>query len=249
MRAWASRPAPRGLGPLLGVLTGAILVAAAIYFVRGYSNNPGITPMADFVLYRDAGARWLAGDGFYLSRQLAGPYTVTIGDVLYPPPTVLVFALLAVLPLVLSAVVWWSVPVAAVLLSLRWLRPAAWSWPVLALTLWWPPTLDRIATGNPVLWITGAAYLAAVVPGPSIFVILKPTLAPFMFFRANHLNWLIAGIILIAISLPFGNLWVQYFQVIFNAKSFAGPAYSLEEFPMLAGALVAFAASERHKSK
>ena len=39
----------------------------------------------DVALYRDAASRWLAGGPFYEPRQLAGPYEVAHGDILYPP--------------------------------------------------------------------------------------------------------------------------------------------------------------------
>jgi hypothetical protein len=236
---------PIGWQPLFTVLTLAILGAAIYYFARGYSSQAGISSLSDFVLYRDAAGRWLAVGQFYLPHQLEGAYAVSIGDVLYPPPILVLLVPIAILPLPLAALTWWAVPAGLIAASLWRLRPAAWSWPLLALTLWWPSTLDRIATGNPLIWIVAALYVTAVIPGPSVLVLLKPTLAPFAFFRANSRRWGIAAGALVVVSLLFGPLWFDYARVIANARSFAGPGYSIEEFPALTGALVAFVARQR----
>ena len=234
-----------GWRPLFAVLTLAILIATAYYFARGYSADAGISALSDFVLYREAAWRWLTDGSFYLARQLDSPYTVTIGDVLYPPPFLVLLVPIALLPLPLAALTWWGIPAAIIAVCLVRLRPAPWSWPLLALTLWWPSTLDRIAAGNPLIWLTAILYLTALVPGPSALILLKPTLAPFAFFRANNRQWGIVAGTLLLISLFFVPLWFDYARVLANARSFAGLGYSLEEFPALAGALVAFAARGR----
>jgi hypothetical protein len=241
-----SRRRARGWRPILIALTIAILIAGLVYLIRGYGGEgDGIKRFADFVLYRDAGARWLGGGPFYLPHQLAGPYVIEIGDVLYPPPTLVLFALLGILPIGLAAVVWWGVPAAVIACCLWRLRPAAWSWPLLALTLWWTPTIDRIAVGNPLMWLAAAMYAATVFPGAAVLVALKPTLAPFALFRANHRSWWISAGLLAAVSLLFLPLWFDYLKILENARSFAGAGYSFEESPALLGAIVAFLARTR----
>jgi hypothetical protein len=246
VRPAGGRPVPQGWRALWVVLTVAILIAALAYLIRGYGGEAdGIKRFADFVLYRDAGARWIGGGPFYLPHQLAGPYVIAIGDVLYPPPTLFVFALVGILPIGLAAVVWWGVPAVVVAFCLWRLRPAVWSWPLLALTLWWTPTIDRIAVGNPLMWLVAAMYAATVFPGAAVLVALKPTLAPFALFRANHRSWWISAGVLAAISLLFLPLWFDYLKVLENARSFAGAGYSFEESPALVGAIVAYLARER----
>ena len=68
----------------------------------------------DFVLYRDAAARWLAGGPYFEPYQLTGPYPITAGDVLYPPVALWLFVPFTILP----AVPWWVVPIGV----------TAWGW-------------------------------------------------------------------------------------------------------------------------
>ena len=52
----------------------------------------------DYLLYRDAAARWLAGGPFFEPYQLAGPYPISAGDILYPPVALWLFVPFTVLP-------------------------------------------------------------------------------------------------------------------------------------------------------
>ncbi len=45
----------------------------------------------DFQLYREVTMRWLGGGPFYQPYQLAGPYPISAGDVLYPPVALWLF--------------------------------------------------------------------------------------------------------------------------------------------------------------
>ena len=76
----------------------------------------------DYVLYRDAAARWLAGGPFFEPYQLAGPYAISAGDILYPPVGLWLFVPFAVLPAPVAAVMWWAIPIgitAGAILRLR----------------------------------------------------------------------------------------------------------------------------------
>ena len=70
---------------------GVAIFAIAAQLVIGfpYANQGGTDWGADLRGYVEASRSWLAGDGFYLPRQLHGPYPIELGDVLYPP-TVLI---------------------------------------------------------------------------------------------------------------------------------------------------------------
>ncbi len=63
----------------------------------------------DYRLYMDATERWLRGGPFYEPYQLAGPYTISAGDILYPPVALWLFVPLSFLP----ACMWWLVPLGA----------------------------------------------------------------------------------------------------------------------------------------
>jgi hypothetical protein len=202
-------------------------------------------PGGDFVLYRDAAARWLGGHGFYQSWQLNGHYAIWGGasPILYPPLALLLFVPFTFLPLAL----WWAIPATLIGWSLWRLRPAAWSWPLMALWAAWPPTLVMAMHGNPVMWCLAAAAVGSVIAGPAVLVLIKPTLAPFALIGANRRTWWFAFAGLVALSLPFGFLWVDWIRAVTNSDG--SLAYSLEEIPTLALPLIALAGRrERRRS-
>ena len=96
----------------------------------------------DFALYRDVAARWLAGGPFYEPHQLAGPYEVAHGDVLYPPVGLWLFVPFTVLP----AVLWWGIPAGLTAWAIWRVRPRPAVWPLMALCLAWPTTPLKIWT-------------------------------------------------------------------------------------------------------
>ena len=106
----------------------------------------------DFALYRDVAARWLAGGPFYEPHQLAGPYVVAHGDILYPPVGLWLFVPFTVLP----AFLWWAIPAALTVWAIARVRPRPAVWPLMALCLAWPTTPLKIWTGNPVIWAMAA---------------------------------------------------------------------------------------------
>ena len=165
----------------------------------------------DFDLYRDATARWLAGGSFFEPYQLAGPYEIRAGDILYPPVALWLFAPFAAAgggPLgAVAAILWWAIPLAITGAVVLRLRPAPWAWPLLALCAANPTTLLKTWTGNPVIW-SMAALAIAVIGGrtrfAAPFVLLKPSLAPFALFGANRRSWWLGLAAVVALCVPFG---------------------------------------------
>jgi hypothetical protein len=199
----------------------------------------------DYRLYRDATERWVSGGPFYEPYQLAGPYPISAGDILYPPVALWLFVpfSVAVGPVVaaLQWVAWWLVPlgiVAGVVLALR-PRPAAW--PLIALCLANPTTLLKIWTGNPVIWSMAALALAVVGSSrfTAPFVLLKPSLAPFALFGIHRRSWWAGAAVLVLLGLPFGAMWADWLTSLANSQG-GGLLYSSLEFPMLLLPLVAW---------
>ena len=85
---------------------GTFTLAIVVTVVGAYQLGPGL----DYRIYMDRAADWLEGDGFYLARQLDGPYALLSGDALYPPISLLLFAPFTSLP----AVLWWAIPIGIV---------------------------------------------------------------------------------------------------------------------------------------
>jgi len=195
----------------------------------------------DRQLYANAALSWLGGHGFYLPHQLAGPYEITPGDVLYPPPMLLIFAPLALLPPIL----YYLIPLGITAAVVAWHRPSIEAWPAIAFCLWWPTTTVVIAGGNPGIWLMTFMALATVWRAAAVLVLLKPTLAPFAFFGANRRSWWLGLAVLVAISVLFLPLWPDYVAATLNATGGGGIFYSIGQVPMLLLPLAAWAMRTR----
>lgn len=198
----------------------------------------------DFALYRDVAARWLAGGPFYEPHQLAGPYVVAHGDILYPPVGLWLFVPFTVLP----AFLWWAIPAALTVWAIARVRPRPAVWPLMALCLAWPTTPLKIWTGNPVMWAAAAMSVAIVYRWAAPFALLKPSLFPFAAFGIRERAWWVGLGVLLLLCLPFGGLWADWVASVINSRG-SGPLYSVLEAPMLLLPLVAWAGRTRQVSR
>lgn len=198
----------------------------------------------DISLYREAAARWVAGGPFYEPRQLAGPYEVAHGDILYPPIGLWLFVPVALLPSVPALAIWWGVPAAVTIWAVHRLRPRPAVWPLIALCLAWPTTPLKTWTGNPVIWSVAAMAIATAWRGAAPFSLLKPSLFPFALFGIRQWSWWVGLAIFIALCLPFGSLWLDWVTTVVNSRG-GGLLYSALEAPMLALPLVAWLGRHR----
>jgi hypothetical protein len=200
----------------------------------------------DFQLYRDAATRWLA-DGafngsFFEPYQLAGPYQIGAGDILYPPTGLWLFVPFTFLP----AVFWWAIPLGLTARVVGFLRPDPRVWPLIALCLAWPTTPLKIWTGNPVIWAMAAVALGTIYRWPSVFALIKPSLFPFALFGANRRSWWLGLAVFVALSLPFGSMWADWVTSVVNSRG-GGILYSALEIPMLLLPLVAWLGRTSHR--
>ena len=144
-------------------------------------SDPNLNVGADYQLYMEATRRWAQGGPFYEPYQLAGPYTIRHGDVLYPPVALLLFLPFTLLP----AALWWAIPIATTLAILLRLRPSVVVWPVMAACVGWQPAQLLIINGNPVLWVMTAVGLGTIFRWPYVFALIKPTLFVFALVGAR----------------------------------------------------------------
>ena len=228
------------------ILLGAIL--AEIVEIATNLDRLAFPLDGDRVLYAAAARSWLDGHGFYHAYQLAGPYDIVSGDILYPPPMLLVFAPLAALPDPLGGFLYYAIPLGITIAAVVWLRPAPVGWPAILFCLWWPTTVVVIAGGNPGIWLMAFMALGCVWRPLSVLVFLKPTLAPFAFFGANRRSWWIALGVLALVSLAFLPLWPDFIRASLNARGGGGVFYSIGQAPMLLLPLAAWATSMRRRS-
>lgn len=233
------------LDRLIAVRRGAIALTVLFVLVDLFDlsvNAPTLRLQVgvDYQLYVDSAARWLNGGAYFQAYQVAGPYQISAGDILYPPVALLLFVPFTFLP----ALLWWLLPGAALAWSLRRLRPAPAVWPMLAACAAWPTTPLKILTGNPVIWAVAALALGVLYAWPSVLVLIKPSLFPFALFGARRRSWWLALAIFVGVSLPFGSLWIDWVHSVLNSQG-GGIAYSSLEIPMLAFPLIAWLGRER----
>ncbi|HET9613262.1 MAG TPA: hypothetical protein VFP22_00500 [Candidatus Limnocylindrales bacterium] len=206
----------------------------------------------DFALYRDATARWLGGGPLYEPYQLAGPYPISAGDILYPPVALWLFVPFAIPTGFLgaaAAVGWWAIPLAVVGLGVAALRPRPLVWPLIALCASNPTTILKVWTGNPVIWAMAAMAVAVVGARwrfAAPFVVLKPSLAPFALFGVARRSWWAGAAVLAVLSAPFlaGGLWADWLKTLANSRG-GGLLYSSLEAPMLLLPIVAWLGRRR----
>ena len=220
---------------VLGVL--AILSAAQLFQIV-YGNRVGIG--VDFHQYLDHVARWQSTGQLYLPRQLAGPTTVMDGDPLYPPTVVWLLLPFTVLP----EPIWWIVPSVIIVITLVRLRPAPWTWPVLAIVALWPRTPALLLYGNPGMWMVAFICLALWRAWAGPLILLKPSLAPFALLGFGRRSWFIALAVVVVASIPFGTLWLDYLTVLSN--SHVTLTYSLLDLPLTLAPVIAFLGRRRN---
>jgi hypothetical protein len=197
---------------------------------------------ADYQLYVDVTRRWISGGAFYQPWQLAGPYSLAdpYGAILYPPVALWLFAPFTVLP----AALWWILPIAAVTWVIWRHRPDPRVWPLLGLCLAWPPTVVKVITGNPVIWVMACVALGTIYAWPAVFVLIKPSLFPFALIDMRKRSWWFCLVIFALACLPFGGMWASWLETVLNARD-GGVLYSVQEIPLLLFPVIA-ALGSRH---
>jgi len=231
------------------VLLGLAITEAVIIVGKAVPDSYGV----DFHAYQVHVARFLAGGSLFESWQLAGPYEIHAafaGEVapanvfpsLYPP---LIIPLVAPF-LVLPEILWWAIPIGLVLYTIWRLRPAPWSWPVMAALLVYPRTADIVLSGNPAMWVVAAVGAAAVWHWPGVLVLLKPSLFPFALIGIRSRSWWLAAGILAIASLGFLSAWLEWLVVLQNVRG-STVLYNLRDAPSVAIPVVAFVGSRRFR--
>lgn len=199
-----------------------------------------VTFGTDRAIYVTATERWLAGGPFYYPEQLAGPYHLRVGHVLYPPVALWFFVPASFLPPLL----WWAIPLTIVGAVIVHHRPAPWAWPLIAACLGFQWSVMLLATGNPTLWLSAAVALATLRGGWAVAVLAKPTLFPFALVGIRRRWWWLALGLFVLACLPFGAMWLDWWTAVTNAYGWrVGLLYSLGDVPWLLAPVIARAAS------
>lgn len=204
------------------------LAAAEGWFVLSTALSHSGTIGLDFTMYQDRTRDFLAGEGFYRARQLAGPYLIEAGDALYPPSLLLLMVPFA---LGLPAPLWWMVPLGVIAAAIVAVRPP-W-WPLLVVILVYPRTWANLLYGNPSLWAFAAIAAGMAWRWPAVLAVLKPTLGLFALVGIRDRRWWVTLAVAAVVSLPFGALWFDYLRVLRDASAAAlGPDYLAGDLPI-----------------
>jgi hypothetical protein len=220
---------------LVGVF---LLLWAAEWYVAISSQGALAAMGTDYRTYMDAARAWLAGGSFYPARELAGPYQIELGAVLYPPIALVLFVPFTVLPAPL-----WSLSPAVILAAVVWHhRPAPWTWVVIAACLaLGPVTTMAYWYGTPTIWMAAFLALASVYSWPGVLVLLKPAIFPFAIVGIGDRRWWIAAAVLGLVSLALLPMWVDWFRVLLNARGpRANLLYAFSDLPLMAIPLAAW---------
>jgi|GEM_PF-1419654 hypothetical protein len=234
-----SHPVQLGLA-LFTVLT-AIAFAWRLWVVLSVGEGGSVVGV-DRGIYKEAALRWAGGGFWYYPAQLAGPYTIIQGHVLYPP-TALAWLVPAAY---LQDALWWGLPICAIAGIVWHHRPMIWAWPAMGLCLSTFWSVEIIASGNPGLWIAMFAALGTVWRPAFALVLLKPSLGPFALLGARSRGWWVLLAAFILVSLALLPMWIDYLHVLLNGRgSVAVVWYSIRDVPLVCVPLVAWAARAR----
>jgi hypothetical protein len=214
-----------------------LLVVAALLAVAIASttiDRPPVVFGSDLELYLAATRAALAGSGFYPAEQLAGPFSVEVGVVLYPPTTIALFAPFLVLP----AILWWLIPLGLTAWLVVELRPSLLAWGVIALCAAFPQSVGLVVHGNPAMWVLLVLAIAVRERWLSALVLVKPSLLPFALLGIRDARWWITVGVGVVASLAILPLWLDYLRVLGNVQG--SLLYSLGDVPLVSIPIVAW---------
>ena len=225
---------------LLATIVGIEVLWIVFVLVNQWLTNPSFG--LDYRWHVDAARRLLETGTPYWPWQIAGPYEIGEGAILYPPTAFLLFIPFIWLP----AVLWWAIPIAILVAFIAIHRPPLWAWAVIGGIVAFEKSLNVFVFGNPSMWIVAAIAAGTVLAWPFILVVAKPTFAPIALLGIRHRSWWIAAAVLVALSVPFARVWVDWFAVVRNSN--VSLIYNLPTLPLMLAPLVAWLTGVRRPS-
>ena len=232
--------------PVTGVFL-SILVAIPVGFLLVATltvSDPGARLGIDYEVHMGSARQWLAGGGFYWPWQFTQTYGIAEQPVLYPPVALALFVPMSFLP----AVLWWAIPLGIIGYALWHHRPRPWAWPLMTAGFLFPTGAWMVWSGNALMWIAAFVALATLGKGAGPLILLKPTLAPFALIGIRDRRWWVALVGVAALALLALPLWFDYRAVMANFTA-ANPLYSLPDYPLMAGIVVAWWASPSSRGR
>ncbi len=223
-------------------IVGAIVTLELVWILFVLASSLGNPSFGlDYRWHMDATRRMLDTGTPYLAWQLAGPYEIGNGAILYPPTAFALFLPFLVLP----AVLWWVVPITITAAAMAIHRPPAWTWTVTVALFGLEKSLNVYVFGNPTMWIVAAVAAGTVVRWPFVYLLAKPTFAPIALIGARRRSWWLALGIMAVGSLAFGHMWIDWVAVVRNSN--VSLSYNLPTLPLVLAPLIPWIASEPDK--
>ncbi len=189
----------------------------------------------DYRWHMEAAQRLIDTGTPYLPFELAGPFTIGEGAILYPPTAFLLFIPFLWVP----GILWWVIPIVILGYGLWWHRPPLWAWVVIASILSLEKSLNVFVFGNPSMWIVAAIAAGTIWRWPFAFVFAKPTFAPIALLGIRRRSWWVTCVVLGLASVPFLPVWFDWFTVVRNSD--VSLLYNLPTLPLMLAPLVAWA--------
>ncbi len=238
--AQPGRPRIRPWHVAVGVVLGLELAWIAVILVASTGQASfGL----DYAWHMDASRRLLDTGTPYWPWQIAGPYAIGNGAILYPPTAFALFIPFLWLPLVL----WWVIPIGITAFAMTRHRPPAWVWPLAVAPLCLEKSLNVYVFGNPTMWLVAATAAGTVWHWPFVLAVLKPTFAPIALLGMRHRSWWIAVGVTAVVSLAFGRIWFDWFAVVANSD--VSLAYNLPTLPVVLAPLLPWIAAPGHPAR
>ncbi len=173
--------------------------------------------LRDFELYMKAGERWLSGAPVYLDVPLAIlPADPSNYPFLYPPVTLPLFGVLALIPFAIAAGLWVAMSVGAIIAGLRWLG-LSWRWSLVILA--WPPVAQGLFVGNVAIPMFALFAAAPWRPGllaiPPLFKVYSAIAALWLLRREHWRSAILGGLVVggacvVTLSLIGPQLWLDW---------------------------------------
>ena len=224
---------------VIGLSLLAIVTELVVGFA--YLNWASTDWGGDLRYYTDATRRWLAGEAFYLPRQLAGPYEIQMGDILYPPTAIYLFLPFVFLP----SQLWWALAIVIPAYAFWVWRPAGWAIALICLCLAVPNLPNGYFRGSPAIMVAALVAAGLLWKWPGALILLKPSVFPFALIGIRSRGWWITIAVLGLITLPVVTLVPDWIRVVIDGRSPAGWLYSLRDVPLLLVPVIAYLGRSR----
>src|SRR3954469_16256370 len=188
--------AAKAVRVILATVVGLEVAWILFVLIQQALSNPAFG--LDYRWHVDAARRLLETGTPYWPWQIAGPYEIGDGAILYPPTAFLLFIPFIWLPTVL----WWVIPIAVLAIAMAIHRPPLWAWAVIAGLIGFERSLNVFVYGNPSMWVVAAIGAGTLLWWPFVLVFAKPTFTPIALIGIRHRSWWIAAVVLGIASIP-----------------------------------------------